>query len=401
MHGRARPALRTAALAAGLALTAAGLTTAGLTTAPAASAARVDTLLTTGERLEQGDSLVSPDGRTRLQLDTFGGLSLVDAGIGAQTTNPYVVRTYVAENAPRDVDHVVLQGDGNLVGYDAAGQAVVSFGTQGSDATAVRVQDDRNVVFTGDGGRVVAHEATHRHDAVQRTDFLLPGDSVVGQGGGSRLLMQTDGNLVLYRGSVPLWSSRTQGNPGAFAVLQGDGNLVVHTSAEQGRRVLWYSDTYAPLSYPLRLVVEATEITVEFDDTGFPRHALWASGWLGDRLSAAQSFASFEKRTSRGGGCRVFVNGAVAVFCGDGTSWALPAGRPGLPEGAREELRMQADGNLVAYRFRFETGRAPRVLFASGTSVPGSVMVVQDDANLVVYRPDGRPAWSYLTGRTG
>src|SRR5439155_550578 len=39
------------------------------------------------------------------------------------------------------------------------------------------------------------------------------------------LSMQTDGNLVLYADGQALWASWTQNNPGAWVVMQGDGNL--------------------------------------------------------------------------------------------------------------------------------------------------------------------------------
>ena len=41
--------------------------------------------------------------------------------------------------------------------------------------------------------------------------------------------MQGDGNLVVYNAAgVPLWSSGTAGNPGAWLAVQGDSNLVVY-----------------------------------------------------------------------------------------------------------------------------------------------------------------------------
>jgi len=48
------------------------------------------------------------------------------------------------------------------------------------------------------------------------------------------LTMQTDGNLALRFSpfgtwSVILWASNTYGNPGAYAVMQDDGNFVVYT----------------------------------------------------------------------------------------------------------------------------------------------------------------------------
>ena len=41
--------------------------------------------------------------------------------------------------------------------------------------------------------------------------------------------MQPDGNLVLYtRNDQPVWSTSTDGRPGSFLVVQNDGNLVVY-----------------------------------------------------------------------------------------------------------------------------------------------------------------------------
>jgi hypothetical protein len=54
------------------------------------------------------------------------------------------------------------------------------------------------------------------------------------------LAMQTDGNLVLYKGSTALWSSNTAGTAGQFVIMQDDGNLVVYTAASVG---LWSSAT--------------------------------------------------------------------------------------------------------------------------------------------------------------
>ena len=56
------------------------------------------------------------------------------------------------------------------------------------------------------------------------------------------LIMQTDGNLVLYApGSQPIWASNTAGNPGAWTIMQAsDGNLVVYSAAN---KPLWASNT--------------------------------------------------------------------------------------------------------------------------------------------------------------
>lgn len=54
------------------------------------------------------------------------------------------------------------------------------------------------------------------------------------------LLMQNDGNLVLYGPNGSIWSSQTGGNPGAKAIMQNDGNLVIYNSIGQP---IWSSAT--------------------------------------------------------------------------------------------------------------------------------------------------------------
>src|SRR3990167_2084306 len=56
-----------------------------------------------------------------------------------------------------------------------------------------------------------------------------------------RVIMQSDGNLVIYDSSSrPLWATNTAGSPGARLALQADGNLVVYSSSNT---VLWASNT--------------------------------------------------------------------------------------------------------------------------------------------------------------
>ena len=47
--------------------------------------------------------------------------------------------------------------------------------------------------------------------------------------GPNRATMQGDGNLVIYsNNNLPICSSRTQNNPGAYLRVQSDGNLVIY-----------------------------------------------------------------------------------------------------------------------------------------------------------------------------
>jgi hypothetical protein len=52
--------------------------------------------------------------------------------------------------------------------------------------------------------------------------------------------MQTDGNLVLYDYQHhPVWASGTNGHPGAYLVIQKDGNAVIY----KGITPLWATNT--------------------------------------------------------------------------------------------------------------------------------------------------------------
>jgi hypothetical protein len=68
---------------------------------------------------------------------------------------------------------------------------------------------------------------------------LRSGQSI--SNGGYRLVMQSDGNAVVYAsGGRVRWHTRTNGNAGARLVMQGDGNLVVYSKAG---RALWHTRT--------------------------------------------------------------------------------------------------------------------------------------------------------------
>jgi hypothetical protein len=64
---------------------------------------------------------------------------------------------------------------------------------------------------------------------------------LISQNGRYELAMQPDGNLVEYVVLLgrPIWWSNTSGHPGAYAVMQSPGNLVVYSP--QGRALWWNS----------------------------------------------------------------------------------------------------------------------------------------------------------------
>jgi hypothetical protein len=197
-----------------------------------------------------------------------------------------------------------LQTDGNLVGYDANGKALFATGTAGHHDTFFQVQDDGNMVLytslpvlkalwssntgfgmssanhSGHTGRLGTILSTSEELPVTRLtpgEYLSVGQSLISSNGLYELILQGDGNAVLYATSS-MWSSResfghsgavakifmqpdgnfvgydsnmlwqfqtrTSENAGAFVQLQDDGNAVVYNAAAS--KALWASGTVCP-----------------------------------------------------------------------------------------------------------------------------------------------------------
>ncbi len=278
---------------------------------------------------------------------------------------------------------LVMQHDGNLVEYTAAGAAVWASGTKVAGSYAV-MQSDGNLVVDGTANQTLWSSNTGGKPGAfltigelggltieSTTGTALWGVGMLGAGGtlnsGTsmtlptgqfRLTMQRDGNLVEYTAAgAAVWASGTK-VAGSYAVMQSDGNLVVYKSAGSP---VWASNTNGNPGATLAMNQQG-QLTVD-SASGV---ALWGPGLVfpgsagtmpvSGQLKAGQSFMS------------------VA-----------------LPLGAQFQLTMSAGGNLVEYA---DDGT---VMWASGTATPGSYAVMQSDGNLVVYKSAGSPVWASNT----
>ena len=197
---------------------------------------------------------------------------------------------------------LAMQADGNLVLYRSDGVPLWNTGTDGQNCGANQCfalfQGDGNLVVYNAGrplwnsgtaglpaAQLVFSAQTPQLEIVSNQSVLwvnqprfAAGNLSLAQGaslnlGYANLLMQGDGNLVLYRSDgVPLWSTGTYGqNCGAnqcFALFQGDGNLVVYNAG----RPLWNSGTAGlPAA---QLVFSAQAPQLEIVQSG---RVLWAN----------------------------------------------------------------------------------------------------------------------------
>jgi GH25 family lysozyme M1 (1,4-beta-N-acetylmuramidase) len=177
-----------------------------------------------GMGLGQGDSVKSCDGRFELAMQTDGNAVLYSEGIALWSSG----------TNGKGGDVLEMQGDGNLVIYATTGCALWASGTNGHDGATLAVQTDGNLVIydgssalwnTGTGGIPPAPTAC---GALSPGQGLAPGEPVLSCDGQHELIMQGDGNLVLYHAGVATWDTRTNGTSSRYAVMQGDGNLVVY-----------------------------------------------------------------------------------------------------------------------------------------------------------------------------
>lgn len=214
---------------------------------------------------------------------------------------------------------------------------------------------------------------------------LAPGTFLTSADGRYRVTMQWDGNLVetVASSGRALWASGTDGHAGAWAVQQGDGNLVVYSP---NNVPLWSSRTgghtddrgwFAGIQPDANFVVY---------DSGKP---YWADSAVNNDVGQHESLKPGWYVRAPNGRYTLTMQGdgnLVETVTSSGRPlWASnTAGHPGA------ELDEQTDGNLVIYV-------AGKPLWASNTNGTGTNVAIQNDANLVQYASGGAPLWASST----
>jgi hypothetical protein len=169
-----------------------------------------------GEGLQPGQYVLSPNGRYQLVMQADGNLVEYAAGrraVWASGTDGHPGAT------------LAMQADGNLVVYGPDGAPLWASGTMGRGGSFVMPGDDGNLVLYAAGSAPVWATGTIDNQ-LAAGERIMAGQSLDAPNGRYRLAMQTDGNLVLYDGDRPRWSSDTRGK-GLSLQLRKDGDLVI------------------------------------------------------------------------------------------------------------------------------------------------------------------------------
>jgi hypothetical protein len=210
---------------------------------PSAGAANGGSVLRPGEILDPGQRLVSPNRWFTLRMQGDGNLVLEAGGTVLFATGTSGWPGARLQNQSDD-GNIVLLAPGDRPLWDTE--------TFGNPGTVLQLQDDGNLVAVAPNGRAVFSTNTIVNPggpSANGKSRMLPGEvlkadqRLVSPNRRYTLVMQGDGNLVLYRdGSRALFDTRTEGRQGVRLQNQSDdGNIVLLAPREQ---VLWDTETF-------------------------------------------------------------------------------------------------------------------------------------------------------------
>jgi hypothetical protein len=187
-----------------------------------------------------------------------GGTALdVATGVSPLTNVNNVVKplsSYPGDIAPANTPSVVNGGGGSTDGGTTGGGttdggSTDSGSTHGGSTDGGRTDGGSTGGGSTDGGSTdggSTHGGGTDGGAGSPCGQLLPNQSlspnqqVVSCNGQYNLIMQGDGNLVLYRGGSPMWSTGTWGTQANLAIMQSDGNFVLYGAS----KAYWSTGTF-------------------------------------------------------------------------------------------------------------------------------------------------------------
>ncbi len=215
---------------------------------------------------------------------------------------------------PPQSNYATMQTDGNFVLYNSANQSLWSTQSGGTNASSIMMQDDGNLVvyiFKWFAGTYATPSpGPFPPQTCGSTAYLVSGQTlqsgqcIVSPHGQYILYMAPDGNFYIYdiAHAIGTWGANTAGHPGAYAILQSDGNFVVY---DTNGTALWNSGT-----------------------------ALYKSAW-----NSGTATGQFNWNQLAHPGCDVGTGTGVTGVLGPGSCFVSPNGH--------FELLLQTDGNLV------------------------------------------------------
>ncbi|MFF4267225.1 hypothetical protein [Streptomyces virginiae] len=224
---------------------------------------------------------------------------------------------------------------------------------------------------------------------------LDSGQSLVPTPGKPELVMQSDGNLVVYATTypggpkLPLWYSGTYGNPGAYALMQEDGNFVIYKQGggPQTGGGVWHTATYGDRANSY--IRASIRDDGEFSVSGRSEDWYWSTETSEQPNKVCSTDASWIRGNWAQSANAWLVlqhdNNLVMYRKRDGKAiWS--SGTWGNRNGLN--LEMGDNGDLTLH----ENGPNHTVRWRTGTGGNSDAYgLLQDDGNFVVYKKSGGP----------
>jgi hypothetical protein len=220
--------------------------------------------LTADQTVQKNDYLLSPNGQSALYVQPDGNLTLY------RNFNKILWDSRAPGSRGKQL---IMQSDGNLVLYNSDNFPIWNSRTGGNPGSKLVVQDDGNVVLYSAANTVLWFTGTNVSNSqayINDTQYggsMYANQEMKSADGRFRLVVQTDGNIVLYSPNRALWQSGTAGKPFSRLTLQSDGNLVVYTISDQPT---WFTGT----NQRSKLIVQNDGNLVLYNGLGQP---LWNS----------------------------------------------------------------------------------------------------------------------------
>lgn len=215
-----------------------------------------------GEVLRSGAMLASLNGQFQLAMQDDGNLVHYLDIHGAHRSH------WASETHGQGPSCAKLDGAGRLVVMTRDGH--VTWSSDGEQGRQLVVQDDGNLVlyrelgpdpWEGPASSSWAHNRPL--DWIAPGQRLLAGWFMTSHNWSCKLIMQHDGNLVLYTADGGVrWASDTDDNPGSHLIFQDDGNVVIYDAGGVPR---WATDTDGRASDFFRLGGDCTAFLTEGD----------------------------------------------------------------------------------------------------------------------------------------
>lgn len=231
----------------------------------------INPLLVSGASLANNQYILSRAAQSRLVLQPDGNLVL----LGNLTKKVWSSNTHSSL-----AKSLVMQPDGNLVLYRQDKTPVWHTSTYDNPGAYLALQTDGNlVIYSSTHEPLWSSNTRHVPDHLSfvnttiNTGNIHPHQSIETITRKHKLVLQPDGNLVLYSGSKPIWASGTNGRNTEYLSVQPDGNLVLYDKANYP---VWHTNTAFKKS--VRLVIQPDGNLVLYDSTN---KALWSSNTSG------------------------------------------------------------------------------------------------------------------------